>query len=199
MKRLLVLALMITLTACGGSGKKAEQADTNATPTMSPEEIAAEVYYGDSSEESISAESVVESVEETPEPTSTPAPVTIDFDKCYQQMREEGATELYDFVQDFYVGLQEDGKTINISIIVDEATDPQKALEYTHMLIKELNYYAAEQDKTLEAASSASYGGLYDKYHALVGVATPSTTDDVDEYLIYDAITYPGQFVSLKK
>lgn len=186
MKRLLVLALMITLTACGGSGKKAEQADTNATPTMSPAEIAAEVYYGDSSEE-------------TPEPTSTPAPVTIDFEKCYQQMREEGATELYDFVQDFYVGLQEDGKTINISIIVDEATDPQKALEYTHMLIKELNYYAAEQDKTLEAASSESYGGLYDKYHALVGVATPSTTDDVDKYLIYDAVTYPGQFVSLKK
>ena len=199
MKRLLVLALMITLTACGGSGKKTEQADANATPTMSPAEIAAEVYYEDSSEESVSAESVVESVEETPEPTSTPAPVTIDFDKCYQQMREEGATELYDFVQDFYVGLQEDGKTINISIIVDEATDPQKALEYTHMLIKELNYYAAEQDKTLEAASSASYGGLYDKYHALVGVATPSTTDDVDKYLIYDAVTYPGQFVSLKK
>ena len=195
MKRLLVVALMITLTACGGSGKKAEQADTNATPTMSPAEIAAEVYYGDSSEESVSAESA----EEIPEPTSTPAPVTIDIDKCYQQMREEGATELYDFVQDFYVGLQEDGKTINISIIVDEATDPQKALEYTHMLIKELNYYAAEQDKTLEAASSESYGGLYDKYHALVGVATPSTTDDVDEYLIYDAITYPGQFVSLKK
>lgn len=193
MKRLLVVALMITLTACGGSGKKAEQADTNATPTMSPEEIAAEVYYGDSS--SVSAESA----EETPEPTSTPAPVTIDFDKCYQQMQEEGATELYDFVQDFYVGLQEDGKTINISIIVDEATDPQKALEYTHMLIKELNYYAAEQDKTLEAASSESYGGLYDKYHALVGVATPSTTDDVDSYLIYDAVTYPGQFVSLKK
>lgn len=193
MKRLLVVALMITLTACGGSGKKAEQADTNATPTMSPEEIAAEVYYGDSS--SVSAESA----EETPEPTSTPAPVTIDFDKCYQQMQEEGATELYDFVQDFYVGLQEDGKTINISIIVDEATDPQKALEYTHMLIKELNYYASEQDKTLEAASSESYGGLYDKYHALVGVATPSTTDDVDKYLIYDAVTYPGQFVSLKK
>ena len=113
MKRLLVLALMITLTACGGSGKKTEQADTNATPTMSPAEIAAEVYYGDSSEESVSTESA----EETPEPTSTPAPVTIDFDKCYQQMREEGATELYDFVQDFYVGLQEDGKTINISII----------------------------------------------------------------------------------
>ena len=197
MKRLLVLALMITLTACGGSGKKAEQADTNATPTMSPEEIAAKVYYGDSSasEESVSAESA----EEIPEPTSTPAPVTIDFNKCYQQMQEEGATELYDFVQDFYVGLQEDGKTINISIIVDEATDPQKALEYTHMLIKELNYYAAEQDKTLEAASSESYGGLYDKYHALVGVATPSTTDDVDKYLIYDAVTYPGQFVSLKK
>ena len=197
MKRLLVVALMITLTACGGSGKKAEQADTNATPTMSPEEIAAEVDYGDSSasEASVSAESA----EEIPEPTSTPAPVTIDIDKCYQQMQEEGATELYDFVQDFYVGLQEDGKTINISIIVDEATDPQKALEYTHMLIKELNYYAAEQDKTLEAASSESYGGLYDKYHALVGVATPSTTDDVDSYLIYDAVTYPGQFVSLKK
>ena len=195
MKRLLVLALMIALTACGGSGKKTEQADTNATPTMSPAEIAAEVYYGDSSEESVSAESA----EEIPEPTSTPAPVTIDIDKCYQQMQEEGATELYDFVQDFYVGLQEDGKTINISIIVDEATDPQKALEYTHMLIKELNYYAAEQDKTLEAASSESYGGLYDKYHALVGVATPSTTDDVDSYLIYDAVTYPGQFVSLKK
>lgn len=195
MKRLLVLALMITLTACGGSGKKTEQADANATPTMSPVEIAAEVYYGDSSEESVSTESA----EETPEPTSTPAPVTIDFDKCYQQMQEEGATELYDFVQDFYVGLQEDGKTINISIIVDESTDPQKALDYTHMLIKELNYYAAEQDKTLEAASSESYGGLYDKYHALVGVATPSTTDDVDSYLIYDAVTYPGQFVSLKK
>lgn len=182
MKRLIVLSLIIALTACGSSGGKAKKTDSAAASAKA-------------SAESVVTESKVESVKETtPEPTSTPAPVTIDFDKCYQQMKDEGATELYEFVQDFYVGLQDDGKTIDISVIVDEDADPQKVLEYTHMLIKELNYYAAEQDKSLSAASSDSYGGLYKKYHALVGVATSET----QTFLIYDAITFPEQFVSLK-
>lgn len=190
MKRLLVLTLLITLTACGSSGGKAGKTDSAPASAKAPvESVAAE------SKVESKVESKTESVKEaTPEPTSTPAPVTIDIDKCYQQMKDEGATELYSFVQDFYVGLQDDGKTIDISVIVDEDADPQKVLEYTHMLIKELNYYAAEQDKSLEAASSESYGGLYKKYYALVGVAT----SDSGTFLIYDAITFPEQFVSLK-
>jgi len=135
-----------------------------------------------------------------PAPTEapTPTPIPIDFEKCYQKMKDEGSTVLYDFVQDFYVGLGDDGKTINITVIVDDDADTSKVLEYTHMLIKELNMYAAEQDGSLEAASSDSYGGLYKRYRALVGVSTESNKDDSDKWLIYDAITNPSQFVELK-
>lgn len=133
----------------------------------------------------------------TEAPTPTPEEVKIDFDKCFEQMKNEGATVLYDFVQDFYVGLSDSG-VINITIVVDDATDPKQALEYTHMLIKELNYYASQQDPTLEPSSSETYGGLYDRYNALVGVATTSTVNDSDAWLVYDAITTGTQFVELK-
>ena len=134
-----------------------------------------------------------------PTPTETPAgeEVDIDIDKCFEAMKAANVLASYDIFQDFYITMGSNG-AINISIVADEAADPNKVLEYTHMLIKDLNWYAQQQDPSIESSSSDSYGGLYDRYNALVGVSTPSTVSDTDKWLIYDGITTSTQFVDLK-
>ena len=137
----------------------------------------------------------------TKAPTPTEAPeaeeIEIDIDKCYDQMKTADVLRSYDIFNDFYIAMG-DGGSINISIVADEAADPNRVLEYTHMLIKDLNWYAQQQDPSIESSSSDSYGGLYSRYNALVGVSTPSTVGDTDKWLIFDGITSPTQFVNLK-
>ena len=134
-----------------------------------------------------------------PTPTEAPAveEVDIDIDKCFEAMKAANVLASYDIFQDFYIAMGSNG-AINISIVANEAADPNKVLEYTHMLIKDLNWYAQQQDPSIESSSSDSYGGLYDRYNALVGVSTPSTVSDTDKWLIYDGITTSTQFVDLK-
>lgn len=134
-----------------------------------------------------------------PTPTEAPAveEVDIDIDKCFEAMKAANVLASYDIFQDFYIAKGSNG-AINISIVANEAADPNKVLEYTHMLIKDLNWYAQQQDPSIESSSSDSYGGLYDRYNALVGVSTPSTVSDTDKWLIYDGITTSTQFVDLK-
>lgn len=134
-----------------------------------------------------------------PTPTEAPAAeeVDIDIDKCFEAMKAANVLASYDIFQDFYIAMGSN-EAINISIVANEAADPNKVLEYTHMLIKDLNWYAQQQDPSIESSSSDSYGGLYDRYNALVGVSTPSTVSDTDKWLIYDGITTSTQFVDLK-
>ena len=137
----------------------------------------------------------------TKAPTPTEAPdaeeFEIDIDKCFEAMKAANVLDSYDIFQDFYITMGSGG-TINVSIVADEAADPNRVLEYTHMLLKDLNWYAQQQDPSIESSSSDSYGGLYDRYNALVGVSTPSTVSDTDKWLIYDGITTSTQFVDLK-
>lgn len=135
--------------------------------------------------------------EPTATPTEAPKQIEIDIDKCFEQMQAANVLDSYDIFRDYYITLS-DSNVINITIVAEEAADPNRVLEYTHTLIKDLNWYAQQQDSSIESASSDSYGGLYSRYNALVGVATPSTTGDSDKWLIYDAITTPTQFVDLQ-
>lgn len=130
------------------------------------------------------------------ENAKTAATVAIDFVQLNSDLHEDliiGAESAdYPFVQDYYVGLSDDGKTINITAVVDDATAPEKALDFADTLVRRTNLNAQLQDSSIESPTKDTYGGLYDRYNALVGVARASDTNNSKAWLVYDGITSSG-------
>lgn len=152
---------------------------------------------GGSDEESANVtepETTEEAVEEaTEEPTEKTAAVDIDFEKLNSDIHEDlligSESEDYQFVQDYYVGISDDGKTINMTAVVDDATDPEKALDFADTLVRRTNLNAQLQDSSLESPQKDTYGGLYDRYNALIGIARASDQNNQKAWLVFDAIT----------
>ena len=51
------------------------------------------------------------------------------------------------------------------------------------------NFYPLAKDSSIAAAGSDSYGGLYDKYDALIGIAPASKAGDSSQWFVYEALT----------
>ncbi len=143
------------------------------------------------SEDDVVSSSVVE---ESEEPKDKSKEIKeIDFDLLSKDLHDDlkigNESEDYQFVQDYYVGLSDDGKTINITAVVDDSTDPEKALDFADTLVRRINANAQLQDSSIENPSQDTYGGLYDRYKALIGVARASQQNDQDAWLVFDSIT----------
>jgi hypothetical protein len=116
------------------------------------------------------------------------AELNIDWDKCINDLKEGlQLSPDYTFVRDYYINFEDD--QISITAAVDDATDPEKALDFADTLVRQLNLYAQNQDGNIKSASKDYYGGIYDHYNALIGVAPMSYTDDSSKWFVYDAIT----------
>ena len=187
MKKKLVTMLLIgmmafSFTACGSSSSD------QSTDTDSKTE---ETVDTTDSEENDSA------AEEDNSKDSAEA-VTLDMDKCISDLKENLPLDPdYTFVQDYSISMKDD--QITITAVVDDSTDPTVALDFADTLVRQLNLYAQMQDSSIESASKDFYGGLYERYDALVGVAPASQTDNPDKWFVYDGIVGGKVMLKLNK
>ncbi len=144
-------------------------------------------------------EETADADEEDTEETDTQEETTIDMDKCISDLKENLPLEPdYTFVQDYSISMNDDDQIV-ITAVVDDATDPNVALDFADTLVRQLNLYAQMQDSSIELASKDFYGGLYERYSALVGVAPASKTDDKDSWFVHDAIVGGKVMLKLNK
>ena len=120
------------------------------------------------------------------------------MDQCISDLKDNLSLEPdYSFVQDYYIGVKDD--QITITAVVDDATDPNVALDFADTLVRQLNLYAQMQDSSIDSASKDFYGGLYKRYSALVGIAPASKQDDPDSWFVYDGIVGGKVMLKLNK
>ena len=84
--------------------------------------------------------------------------------------------------------INEEEKEITFSASLDDATDPAVALDFADTLIRRFNLSARAQDSTIKSGEKDYYGGIYDTYSIMIGIAPYSKTDDYKEWFIYDAV-----------
>lgn len=124
---------------------------------------------------------------------------TLDMDKCISDLRDNLPLEPdYTFVRDYSISMNDDDQII-ITAVVDDATDPNAALDFADTLVRQLNLYAQMQDASIEPASKDFYGGLYKRYSALVGVAPASKQNDSDSWFVYDGVVGGKVMLKLNK
>lgn len=123
--------------------------------------------------------------------------VSIDIEKCISDTMSGIELEPdYTFVKDYTIKCDEDQLTI--SIVVDDSTSPELGLDFADTVVRQLNLYANMQDSSISLASADSYGGLYDAYDALVGVAPASKVSSINDYYVYSALTSSNSKLKLK-
>ena len=200
---LLAVSLTMSLSACG--------ATTSESPTPSPEPAKTESSVEDEAttpEPEVTDETEKEEPEdedESIETTDTDTEVendlsksALDMDQCISDLKDNLSLEPdYSFVQDYYIGVKDD--QITITAVVDDATDPNVALDFADTLVRQLNLYAQMQDSSIDSASKDFYGGLYKRYSALVGIAPASKQDDPDSWFVYDGIVGGKVMLKLNK
>lgn len=112
----------------------------------------------------------------------------VDWDKCLDDLKESVLNqEFFPYANDVYVAVDEEKKQITFSAVVGDATDPSVALDYADTIVRQYNLMANMQDSNIALGSKDYYGGLYDKYDILVGIAPQSKVDDSDQWFVYDA------------
>lgn len=112
----------------------------------------------------------------------------VDWDQCLDDLKESVLNqEFFPFAKDVYVTVDEDKKKITFSAVVGDSTDPEVALDYADTIVRQYNLMANMQDNNIKLGSKDYYGGLYDEYDILVGIAPQSKTDDTEQWFVFDA------------
>lgn len=112
----------------------------------------------------------------------------VDWDQCLKDLKESVLDqEFFPFAKDIYVAVDEEKEQITFSIVVGDATDPEVALDYADTVIRQYNLMANMQDNNITLGEKDYYGGLYDKYDFIIGVAPQSKTNDSDQWFVFDA------------
>lgn len=111
----------------------------------------------------------------------------IDINQCVSDLKEGlSLTPDYTFVTDY--DIIEKDNNLTISIVVEDYTDPDKALDFADTVVRQLNHYAQLQDSSIESSSADNYGGLYKEYTTLVGVSPQSKISEQNEWFVYGSI-----------
>lgn len=185
---LLVGVMIFSFTACGSSTSKDKDSDSKKIEeTVGTDE--------EDTDESDDVEAEAEKATDVDEESEE----TIDMNKCISDLKENLPLEPdYTFVRDYSISINDDDQIV-ISAVVDDATDPTIALDFADTLVRQLNLYAQMQDSSIESASKDFYGGLYERYSALVGVAPASKIDDKDSWFVHDGIVGGKVMLKLNK
>ena len=176
-----LLSIIISTSIAGcGTSSSASSEDTNSFSSSSEEEQKKEA-------EDVSKENNVA--------------YNVNWDKCLDDLKESVLNqEFYPYARDVYVGVDEDQKQINFTAILDDSTDPSVALEYADTIIRQYNLMANMQDSNIALGGKDYYGGLYDQYSILIGIAPQSKVEDIKEWFVFDAVVAGAyQTIDLQK
>lgn len=166
--------LFVSFAACGEFDVTSESSvapEATATPTAEP------------------TEEPTATPEPTEEPTSEPEEDVvpeIDWDKLVEDFKADMSVFDQPFYKDVYVGC--DGDTITISAVVAADTDDDTVLEYADTLVRRLGALANQQNSEFTSPGFESFGGLYDYYNVMIGIAPQGSEGDLNNWYIYDAI-----------
>ncbi len=148
--------------------------------------------------ENISTTGQTTAVQQTTTTQSTTIPETtiveeatfnVNWETCIAETKEELTdTEFFSYVKEIGIFINEEEKEITFSASLDDATDPAVALDFADTLIRRFNLSARSQDSTIKSGEKDYYGGIYDTYSIMIGIAPYSKTDDYKEWFIYDAV-----------
>ncbi len=121
--------------------------------------------------------------------TAEEAVFNVNWETCIAETKEELTdTEFFSYVKEIGIFINEEEKEITFSASLDDATDPAVALDFADTLIRRFNLSARAQDSTIKSGEKDYYGGIYDTYSIMIGIAPYSKTDDYKEWFIYDAV-----------
>ena len=118
----------------------------------------------------------------------------INWDKCIEDTKASIADpNFYDYLKDVHIEVEEAEKQITFSAVLSDSTSADVALDYADTMVRQFNLFAQMQDSSIKSSSKDYYGGVYDSYSALVGVAPLSKVKNSDEWYVYDAIAKGGK------
>lgn len=122
----------------------------------------------------------------------------VDMAQCVKDLKDGLILEPdYSFVKDYTI--EANNNDLTISIVVDDSTTPEKALDFADTVVRQLNLYAQMQDSNIESSSKDNYGGLYKQYTTLVGVAPQSKIKNQDDWFVYGSIGSGNVMLKLNK
>lgn len=183
---LILIVVMLMLTACASYPKKVSQSSSvinSEENTESNETASSDLLENESglsqSEEQV--ESLVSSDDDE-------IIYNVDWEKCIEDTRKGITGEFFPYVQDVYIEVKDDEKKIIFTAALDDSTDPKLALEYADTMIRQFNLYANIQDGNISLGNKEKFGGLYDTYSIMIGIAPANAGDDMDDWFLHDAI-----------
>lgn len=150
-------------------------------PISKQEESSIEQEFSDTMETETISENTISLSENNESSTE------LDIEKCINDFLSQYQLESdYSFVQEHSILF--DGSNIMFVIVVDDNTDTEKALNFGDTFVKQLNTYANTLDSNVALSHDDYYGGLYENYNALVGIAETGKRDNPDNWLAYYCI-----------
>lgn len=143
----------------------------------------------------LAEESSSSQTESSEQSSNDPIPVyNVDWDKCIEDTKASIADpNFYDYLKDIHIEVDETKKQITFTAVLADSTNADVALDYADTMVRQFNLFAQMQDSSIKSSSKDYYGGVYDSYSALVGVAPLSKVKESDKWYVYDAIAKGGK------
>ena len=76
-----------------------------------------------------------------------------------------------------------------MTAVLNDSTDPNVALDFADTMIRRFSSIAQMQDGNIASPSKDYYGGIYDNYGIMIGIAPSSKTDIASEWFVNTYIT----------
>lgn len=120
----------------------------------------------------------------------------VSYSVDWQKVSDDFKAELTDpkyfsYVKDIYSEVNEADRQITLTAAVGDATANDVVIDLADTMIRRFNAIAQMQDGNIASPSKDYYGGLYDEYIVVVGIAPLSQTQNSDKWFIQQAIM-PG-------
>ncbi|MBQ3110086.1 MAG: zinc ribbon domain-containing protein [Clostridia bacterium] len=125
------------------------------------------------------------------EAKNTPKPIEFDWDLCISTTKAQLTDpEFFPYVRGLNYEVDTDSKTITMTAILSASTADYIALDFADTMIRRLNSSAQVQNSNIKGATKDYYGGIYDEYTILIGIAPMgASTSDPSDWYVYDVIT----------
>lgn len=96
--------------------------------------------------------------------------------------------DAYPYSKEIYINVDENSKLIDYTIIVEDDTTAEEAVQYATDLIKSFNDNASEKDNSISKSSEDSYGGVFDTYDVVMTIATEESVLTEKDWLVCQTI-----------
>ena len=124
------------------------------------------------------------------ETVSSTQAINIDWDKAIVSTKED-ILKQEKMIQDVFISVNQDEKTIVITLACNNAINQNAAAEAADTAVRRLNANAQMQDSSIKSGSKDYWGGIWDTYKLQIGVARKTDVENSDKWLINDLVQ-PG-------